>query len=91
MVVDEEEGESFGFTTPARNRDGRSATPGAGPGSVPGRTGVSTMNRIMRALERSPDEGDTLDLSRKGIDSIGDADVEMFRQGVGKELKGVWR
>jgi hypothetical protein len=83
----EKQKDSSMFLTPARARDMRSTTPGSGPG----KSSVSTMNRIMRALERSPDEGDTLDLSRKGIDTIGDEEVEMFKQGVGKELKGVWR
>jgi hypothetical protein len=72
---------------------GKLKVPGRGRGrsETPARSGVSTMQRIMRALEKSPDEGDTLDLSRKGIDSIGDEEVEMFREGVGKDLKGVWR
>jgi len=95
MVLDEEEdggdqddSMSMEYETPARNRDRdrkreRSETPA--------KAGVSTMQRIMRALEKSPDEGDTLDLSRKGIDNIGDEEVEMFKQGVGKDLKGVWR
>jgi hypothetical protein len=74
---------SLEHETPRRVRGARSNTPA--------RAGVSTMQRIMRALEKSPDEGDTLDLSRKGIDSIGDEEVEMFKQGVGKDLKGVWR
>lgn len=83
----EQEKDTSMFLTPARARDMRHNTPGTGSG----KSAVSTMNRILRALERSPDEGDTLDLSRKGIDSIGDEEVEMFRQGVGKELRGVWR
>ena len=95
MVLDEEEdgGDQddsmlMEYETPARNRDRdrrreRSETPA--------KAGVSTMQRIMRALEKSPDEGDTLDLSRKGIDNIGDEEVEMFKSGVGKDLKGVWR
>ena len=95
MVLDEEEdgGDQddsmlMEYETPARKKDRdrrreRSETPA--------KAGVSTMQRIMRALEKSPDEGDTLDLSRKGIDNIGDEEVEMFKQGVGKDLKGVWR
>jgi hypothetical protein len=50
-----------------------------------------TMKRIREAAERSNDEGDTLDLSRRGIDRIGPGAVDMFRKGVGKEGKGVWR
>lgn len=50
-----------------------------------------TMKRIHEALERSGDEGDTLDLSRRGIEGIGVDAVEMFRKGVGKDHKGVWR
>lgn len=50
-----------------------------------------TMKRIREALERSSDEGDTLDLSRRGIEVIDKAAVETFRNGVGKESKGVWR
>lgn len=94
MVVDEEEEErrvSPDFGTPPREG---SSTPnrlgGSGTGSG-GAGGASTMSSIFKALEKSPDEGDTLDLSRKAIDGIGDAEVEMFRKGVGKEQKGVWR
>lgn len=47
--------------------------------------------RIQEALSKSTDEGNTLDLSRRGIKRIGEEAVEMFRQGVGKEKKGVWR
>jgi hypothetical protein len=95
MVLDEEEDEReqdesmlMEYETPGKSRDRdrrreRSQTPA--------RAGVSTMQRIIRALEKSPDEGDTLDLSRKGIDNIGDEEVEMFKSGVGKDLKGVWR
>lgn len=95
LVLDEEEDEGeqdesmlMEYETPGKSRDRdrrreRSQTPA--------RAGVSTMQRIMRALEKSPDEGDTLDLSRKGIDDIGDEEVEMFKSGVGKDLKGVWR
>jgi hypothetical protein len=72
--------------TPRKPRRGRRSDT-----TTPARAGVSTMQRIMRALEKSPDEGDTLDLSRKGIDNIGDEDVVMFKQGVGKDMKGVWR
>jgi hypothetical protein len=49
------------------------------------------MKRIREALDRSGDEGDTLDLSRRGIEGIGAEAVEMLRKGVGKESKGVWR
>jgi hypothetical protein len=58
---------------------------GMGPGPS------HTLSRITKALERSADEGDTLDLSRRGIARIEEEDVDMFRCGVGKEKKGVWR
>lgn len=92
MVVDEEEDErmqSPDFSlTPPREREG---TPSRTGGNMGNNLGASTMSRIFKALERSPDEGDTLDLSRKAIDGIGDEAVEMFRKGVGKDQKGVWR
>lgn len=97
MVLDEQDDEDYDesmemsmggmdYETPRKPRKGRRSDT-----ATPARAGVSTMQRIMRALEKSPDEGDTLDLSRKGIDNIGDEDVEMFKQGVGKDMKGVWR
>jgi hypothetical protein len=99
MVLDEQDDEEYDdsinmsmstsvadYETPRKPRRGRRSDT-----TTPARAGVSTMQRIMRALEKSPDEGDTLDLSRKGIDSIGDEDVAMFKQGVGKDMKGVWR
>lgn len=94
MVVDEEEDERK-MQSPEhdinRHRE-REGTPSRGDTSMNGSgAGASTMSRIFNALERSPDEGDTLDLSRKGIDGIGDDAVEMFRKGVGKDQKGVWR
>lgn len=46
---------------------------------------------IKQALEKSDDDGDTLDLSRRDIDRIGEEAVEMFKSGVGKGQKGVWR
>jgi len=49
------------------------------------------IRRIYEALGKSNDQGDTLDLSRRGIERIGEDAVEMFRRGVGKERKGVWR
>lgn len=49
------------------------------------------LRRIYEALGKSNDEGDTLDLSRRGIERIGEDAVEMFRRGVGKDRKGVWR
>ena len=51
----------------------------------------ATLAHIREALENSNDEGDTLDLSRRGIQEIGEEAVEMFRRGVGKDRKGVWR
>lgn len=53
--------------------------------------GMPALTRIQKALEHSTDEGDTLDLSRQGVDKIGEEDVDMFRRGVGKDKKGVWR
>ena len=52
-----------------------------------------TLRRIYEALaqDRSKDQGDTLDLSRAGIEGIGEDAVEMFRRGVGKDQRGVWR
>lgn len=50
-----------------------------------------TLKRIREALDRSADEGDTLDLSRRGIEGIGAEAVVIFDQGVGKDRKGVWR
>ena len=50
-----------------------------------------TVKRIHEALQKSPDRGDTLDLSRRGITGIGPEAVETFRRGVGKDMKGVWR
>lgn len=50
-----------------------------------------TLKRIREALDRSTDEGDTLDLSRRGIEGIGPEAVVIFNQGVGKDRKGVWR
>jgi hypothetical protein len=97
MVLDEEEDEGeqdesmlMEYETPGKSRD-RDRDRRRERSQTPARAGVSTMQRIMRALEKSPDEGDTLDLSRKGIDNIGDEEVEMFKSGVGKDLKGVWR
>lgn len=46
---------------------------------------------IMTELAKSKDHGDTLDLSRKGIERIGEDDVQILRYGVGKGGKGVWR
>lgn len=50
-----------------------------------------TLRMIKQALEKSDDDGDTLDLSRRDIDRIGEEAVEMFKNGVGKGQKGVWR
>lgn len=93
MVLDEEEGERRvspdDSTLPRERSNTPSRMGGSGTGSGSG--SGSTMSGIFKALEKSPDEGDTLDLSRKAIDGIGDAEVEMFRKGVGKDQKGVWR
>lgn len=56
-----------------------------------GSTEENMLRRIHEALEKSNDAGDTLDLSRRGIDGIGHEAVEMFRKGVGKDSRGVWR
>ncbi|KAK8869664.1 hypothetical protein IAR55_000232 [Kwoniella newhampshirensis] len=50
-----------------------------------------TLTRVREALGGSGDEGDTLDLSRQDIRRIGEEAVEMFKSGVGKGKKGVWR
>ncbi|ODO10734.1 hypothetical protein I350_01331 [Cryptococcus amylolentus CBS 6273] len=50
-----------------------------------------TLKLVEEALQRSEDEGDTLDLSRRAIDRIGDRAVDMFNCRVGKNQKGVWR
>lgn len=50
-----------------------------------------TLEKIYIALNKSNDEGNTLDLSRRGIQQIGPAAVEVFRKGVGQDGKGVWR
>ncbi|WVQ71691.1 hypothetical protein IAR50_001232 [Cryptococcus sp. DSM 104548] len=50
-----------------------------------------TLKMVEEALAKSEDEGDTLDLSRRAIDRIGDRAVDMFNSRVGKNQKGVWR
>lgn len=50
-----------------------------------------TLGKVQVALKRSSDGGNTLDLSRRGIQQIGPAAVEVFRKGVGHDDKGVWR
>lgn len=52
---------------------------------------VPVTRLILEAAVESPDKGDTLDLSRKGIETIADEDVEMLRRGVGTNKRGVWR
>jgi hypothetical protein len=58
-----------------------------------GRPHATSLNErvILQELANSKDEGDTLDLSRKGIDRISEGDVQILRYGVGKGRKGVWR
>lgn len=77
-----------------------SARPSSGDYSVRGGSGgggdriekeAVTMRRLRDALDKSDDEGDTLDLSRRHIEVIGEEAVGMFRNGVGKDRKGVWR
>lgn len=50
-----------------------------------------TLDKIRHALKKSNDGGNTLDLSRRGIQQIGPAAVEVFRKGVGQDRKGVYR
>jgi hypothetical protein len=50
-----------------------------------------TMKRLQDALDKSADEGDTLDLSRRQIEAIGDEAVKLFSRIAGKENLGVWR
>ncbi|KAL7424160.1 RAM signaling network component [Cryptotrichosporon argae] len=52
---------------------------------------LSPIDLIQKALAASPDHGETLDLSRNKLEVIGDVEVEMFRRGMGKDSKGVWR
>ena len=53
--------------------------------------GPPGMKEMREALQRSVDMGDTMDLSRRRITTIGDDEAEMLRRGVGKDRKGVWR
>ncbi|WVO14018.1 hypothetical protein L204_101643 [Cryptococcus depauperatus] len=53
--------------------------------------GDEVVKLIKQVLEKSDDDGDTLDLSRKDIARIDLEAVEMFKNGVGKGNKGVWR
>lgn len=65
---------------------------GTGSQDTPGPSAsTSAVSKIKKALERSPDHGDTLDLSRRGIERIHEDEVEMFRAGVGTDQQGVWR
>ena len=52
---------------------------------------ADVLARIKEAVSRSRDQGDTLDLSRKGISTIGPLAIQQFRRGVGQDGKGVWR
>ena len=45
--------------------------------------------KIQRALEKSPDGGETVDLSRRGFEGIGDEEIEYLKTAVTKG--GVWR
>ncbi|WWC69331.1 uncharacterized protein I206_103269 [Kwoniella pini CBS 10737] len=49
------------------------------------------LNKIREIAESSPDQGDTLDISRQNMTKISDEVVHMFGAGVGKDKKGVWR
>lgn len=94
MVVDEDEHRqdrrenADHHSTPSRSRS-RSGTPSRSDNTPGG--GPSIMMRVFDALEKSSDEGDTLDLSRQRIDRLDVEEVEMLRTGVGKDQKGVWR
>jgi hypothetical protein len=46
---------------------------------------------IHDAVKVSPDGGNTLDMGKKGIQSIGDEAVEVLVSGVGKGLQGACR
>ena len=52
---------------------------------------LDKIHEILRECQKRGDTGDTLDLSRKGIKRIGPQAVELFKRGVGKEMRGVWR
>ena len=84
-----------GLDTPATGQgegyEDESAIYAESPDDVEPEIEEQTVRRIREALEQSPDRGDTLDLSRRGIESIGPQAVEVFRKGVGKDQKGVWR
>ncbi|WVQ98890.1 hypothetical protein IAU59_006021 [Kwoniella sp. CBS 9459] len=95
-------GQSSGTGTGSGRGPGISVSASASGSSSNSRTGRSreredpnpgetTLRRINEALGGSSDEGDTLDLSRQDIRKINDEAVEMFRTGVGKGKKGVWR
>lgn len=52
---------------------------------------ADTLGKLRAALEKSKDGGNTLDVSRRGLQQIGPLAVEIFRKGVGSEHRGVWR
>ncbi len=54
-------------------------------------TSVGNERAILQELANSKDDGNTLDLSRKGIERITEGDARLLRCGVGKAGKGVWR
>ncbi|WWD16072.1 hypothetical protein CI109_100497 [Kwoniella shandongensis] len=86
---------SSSMSVGARTTTITSTTPGTGNGGGEGGDykvqDERTLTRIREALGGSGDEGDTLDLSRQDIRRIGEEAVDMFKSGVGKGKKGVWR
>lgn len=80
------------FPNKEATRSGNDAGSSGGDSGSGNRTKEeTTMKRLGEALEKSEDQGDTLDLSRRRIEVIGEEAVIMFRKGVGKDHKGVWR
>ncbi|EIW66273.1 hypothetical protein TREMEDRAFT_65543 [Tremella mesenterica DSM 1558] len=52
---------------------------------------LTTLQKLNMAMEKSPDKGETLDVSRCDVDRVDDVDVEFLRTG-GKENRAiVWR
>ncbi|KAL1411068.1 RAM signaling network component [Vanrija albida] len=78
-------------TPPPRPPRGPARSPANVPRSPSRTTESPTVKLIVRAVDKSKDGGDTLDLSRERLERIADDDVDVFRTRVGKDLKGVWR
>lgn len=49
------------------------------------------IEQIKGAAKESGDGGDTLDLSRLGVEVLSFEAVEVLRKGIGKDKQGVWR